>query len=188
MKFRSLTKTLYEISEYLKKVPRSVKESFKSKKVLKWLFGGMSIHATSAAYKFILGSKGFLPANESFYIGSIYFPSGMTESLVVNVFARGAIGAVFGEKFFESLLEKKLSGLKKYFARLTGSFASVTAWIALQYAGYVLSEKYSIVSLYGKNPFEGPDVCPSNYLIALLISPLVPYAAEYLYSNLKRKH
>ncbi|OYT42234.1 MAG: hypothetical protein B6U78_01750 [Candidatus Aenigmarchaeota archaeon ex4484_224] len=167
-KLESLVRKLYRVGI----------STFKDKKVLAWISLGITVYAIPAFYRIFINLK--LPFEEfyTFDFGNKFIPKNLPEKLVVNSFAPGGIGAIISEKFFEKWYNQKLEGMKKYFARVFGSFASSIAWSFVQYLG-----RSGYLILDGKW-FEPFYVYPVNYLIALTLAPLATYAMDKIYEKL----
>lgn len=112
-----------------------------------------------------------------------YIPSNLPEKLIVNFVAPGGVGAVIGETLVNKITEDKISGLKKYISRVSGSLTTTSIWTILQYLGYI----QSYIWPHGENPFEGPIVYPFNLFIAITLAPLAPYIADFINSKIRRK-
>ena len=168
---------------FVYKLPHGIKETFKDKRVQKWLAAGVSVYGAPAIYRYITRNVNlpFVPFIES---PSEYIPQNLPEKFLVNPVAPGGVGAVLGETLLEKTIEKKASGWKKYASRLLGSLTTTSIWTGIQYTGYVICDKMNYQWPSGGNPFEPPNFYPFNLSIALTLAPLVPYVVDYVKSKL----
>ena len=166
-----------------------LKSSFyviKDEEVNKWIYVGITAYGLPALYRYLTRDPTLPFPFIQIKTNNEYIPSNLIEKLVVNSIFPGGVGAVIGEKLISKLKNQKIKDLEKYVSIAMGSLATTSIWTLIQYVGHVLSDMRKYEWPSGGNPFEGPNVYPFNFLIALTVAPLTPYIAELFKKYLKK--
>lgn len=95
----------------------------------------------------------------------------------------GAIGAIFGTTYLEILFNRRFAGFEKYVGRVLGSLFFAFCWVIIQFLGYSF---FNPIGPWGNHIWVGPDAYARNLLLALVVSPLIPYLIELIYKLFKR--
>ena len=159
----------------------ALKATFRSKRFWLWQVSGIVIYSIPALIRFATGSISIPILNfPGFWIGH-FIPGNFLEKILVNAFFPGGAGGVAGEIFFSNYKGEAVKGKAKYLSRLAGALLQVTAWSALQFAGYSLL----IMGPYGSNVFEHVIVFPINFVLAAF-SIFTPDIVNFARATLSR--
>ena len=155
--------------------------TFRSRRFWLWQVAGVVIYSIPALIRFATGSVSIPILNfPGFWIDHI-IPGNFLEKILVNAFFPGGAGGVAGEVFFSNYKGEAVKRKAKYLSRLAGALLQVTAWSALQFAGYSLL----IMGPYGSNIFEHVIVFPINFVLAAF-SIFTPDIVNFARSTLSR--